>query len=98
MANPANDAPMGTATHGNYRWRCKISIVVLTHNRRLEVLRTLGHISRLHGRVSLIVVDNGSADGTSHAISSAFPDVAIVTLPRNIGAAARNAGVRRVTT
>jgi GT2 family glycosyltransferase len=102
MANLAIDATVDAATgsvpHGNDSWLQKISIVVLTHNRQLEVLRTLGRISRLRIKVPLIVVDNASEDGTPHAIARVFPDVTIVTLSRNIGAAARNAGVRRVAT
>lgn len=41
----------------------------------------------------VILVDNGSTDGTPDAVRAAFPRVRVVTLARNLGAAARNVGV-----
>jgi GT2 family glycosyltransferase len=39
------------------------------------------------------VVDNGSADGTAHAVREQFTEVVVLALPRNYGAPARNLGV-----
>jgi GT2 family glycosyltransferase len=74
----------------------RFAIVVLTWNRRAEVLRTLGHLEALGLGVPIAVVDNGSTDGTTAAIDERFPGVKCVRLPRNVGAAARNAGVEAV--
>lgn len=71
----------------------RISIVVLTHNRAAEVLRTLDRLRSLPERPALIVVDNASEDDTAAAITRSFPDVETIRLDRNIGAAARNAGI-----
>ncbi len=71
----------------------RISVVVLTCNRVAEVLRTLDRLSSLPERPALIVVDNASVDGTASAIAGAFPEACTIRLNRNIGAAARNAGI-----
>lgn len=75
-----------------------VSVVVATHNRRDAVLATLATLHALPERPPLIVVDNASTDGTAEAVEAAFPGVAVVRLPRNRGAAGRNAGVARAHT
>jgi GT2 family glycosyltransferase len=72
----------------------RISIVVLTHNRRGRVLATLQHLVALPEHCPILVVDNGSVDGSADAIATAFPDVEVLRLPANLGAAGRNAGVQ----
>src|SRR5581483_5401490 len=42
----------------------------------------------------IVVVDNGSTDGTAAAVRQRFPMVRCLRLARNRGAAARNAGVQ----
>jgi GT2 family glycosyltransferase len=76
----------------------KISVVVLTYNRSQQVLETLERLSALPERVHLIVVDNGSTDGTPEHIAGRFPNVALVTARTNLGAAGRNLGVASVST
>ena len=75
-----------------------VSIVVLTFNRCHEALRTLAQLACIDPGVPLIVVDNGSSDGTAQAIAERYPRATLVRLPANIGAAGRNAGVRACTT
>jgi len=75
-----------------------ISCVILTHNRVEELMQTLARVSALPERPSLVVVDNGSADGTPAMVRERFPAVRVIALPSNIGAAARNVGVREVQT
>ena len=70
----------------------RIGIVVLTHDRREEALRTLEYMPHRHD-IPIILVDNASSDGTVDAVRKRYPNVAVVPLQRNIGAAARNAGV-----
>jgi GT2 family glycosyltransferase len=73
----------------------RVSVVIATRDRRASLLRTLAH---LDGQAPLIVVDNGSSDGTVEAVRAAHPDVQVVQLPTNAGAVARTHGVRRATT
>ncbi|MEK7944931.1 glycosyltransferase [Pigmentiphaga sp. YJ18] len=72
----------------------RITVVVLTHDRRDEVLRTVGGLSALPDRIRLCVVDNGSCDGTVDALRAAFPDLHVIETGDNLGAAGRNLGVR----
>ena len=74
-----------------------LSIVILTWNRRDEVLDTLARTLPFASRAAaeVIVVDNGSTDGTADAIRAAYPQVQLVTLERNQGASGWNAGLER---
>jgi GT2 family glycosyltransferase len=76
----------------------RMTVVVATYNRRDEMLRTLERLTRLPERPHVIVVDNGSADGTADAVVKHFPDVGVIRLPNNIGAAARNHGIVKADT
>jgi GT2 family glycosyltransferase len=71
----------------------RFSVVVLTHNRRAELLRTLAQLESLEERPFVCVVDNASRDGTAQAITARHPGVHLVTLLQNAGAAGRNHGV-----
>ena len=68
----------------------RITVVVLTHNRREEVLRTVAQLHALPERPDVIVADNASTDGTADALAERFPRVRIVRCAKNLGAAARN--------
>ena len=70
--------------------KARITVVVLTHNRRREVLRTVEHLQSLPERVPVIVADNGSTDGTAAALAERFPSVRVVRCATNLGAAGRN--------
>ncbi len=76
----------------------RVTVVMITHNRRDEVLRTLGHMARLPERPAVIVVDNGSSDGTATAVAAAFPSATVLDAGGNLGAAGRTLGVRRAAT
>src|SRR5436305_1925720 len=75
-----------------------VSVVVITHGRCDEVVGTVERLRSLPGSPGIIVVDNASPDGTAATLRERFADVTVISLPRNIGAAARNEGVARVTT
>ena len=66
----------------------RVTVVVLTHNRRDELLRTLSRLHALPERPPVIVVDSASVDGTAEAVRHGFPDVDLVRVRRNVGAAA----------
>ncbi len=74
----------------------RVSVVMITWNRRAEVLHSLGHLTALPERPRIVVVDNGSEDGTATAVAERFPGVEVVQAGRNLGAAARTLGVRHV--
>jgi GT2 family glycosyltransferase len=76
----------------------RVSIVVLTYNRCDEVLRTVGALARLPDDAPIIVVDNGSRDGTVERLHAAYPTVQVIASPANLGAAARNLGVEAART
>ena len=71
----------------------RVTVVVATRNRRDRLFETLPE-----HRAPVVLVDNASTDGSPEAIGGAFPDVTVMRLDRNLGAAARNEGVRRATT
>jgi GT2 family glycosyltransferase len=76
----------------------RISVVVITHERREEVLQALARLRDLPERPHVVVVDNGSADGTADAVRRAHPEVELIASPHNLGAVGRNVGVGRVGT
>jgi N-acetylglucosaminyl-diphospho-decaprenol L-rhamnosyltransferase len=70
-----------------------VTVVVATRDRRAELLSSLRHHP-----LPVIVVDNGSRDGTPEAVEAAFPAAEVIRLPDNRGAAARNVGAERART
>jgi GT2 family glycosyltransferase len=70
----------------------RLGVVMITRNRP-EVITTLERLSEIPSQPPVVVVDNGSTDGTTDLITSRFPRVQLLRLPANRGAAARNAGV-----
>jgi GT2 family glycosyltransferase len=69
-----------------------LSIVIVAWNVRDLVLDCLESIREVKLGISyeVIVVDNGSADGTVAAVSENYPDTRVLALPRNIGFGAGN--------
>jgi GT2 family glycosyltransferase len=74
----------------------RVAVVMITYNRREEVLRSLAHLTCLAERPRVLLVDNGSTDGTAAVVAERFPQVEVVPAGGNLGAAARTLGVRRV--
>ena len=75
-----------------------MTVVVLTYNRANEVLRTVRLLLALPEKPPVIVVDNGSQDDTSALLTEVYPQISILRMDENIGAAARNAGVQEAET
>jgi GT2 family glycosyltransferase len=73
-----------------------VTVVIATRNRGTELLGTLARLRALPEWPPIVVVDNGSTDGTSELVRAAFPDVQVVGLQRNLGGAARTVGARLV--
>ncbi|WP_040776018.1 glycosyltransferase family 2 protein [Nocardia pneumoniae] len=76
----------------------RMTVVIITRNRREQLLETLAHMTALPDAAPIILVDNGSTDGTADAVTAAFPAVEVIRSPENLGAVARNIAVERVTT
>lgn len=76
----------------------RISVVVITHNRRDELDRTLRRLAELPEDPAVVVVDNASSDGTVDMVRAHHRDVALLPSTRNLGAVGRNLGVQLVST
>jgi GT2 family glycosyltransferase len=76
----------------------RVAVVVITHQRRDELLVALDRLLALPERPHVVVVDNGSTDGTADAVRTRFPQVELVPSPENLGAVGRNVGVARLDT
>lgn len=77
---------------------CPVTVVVATRNRREELVHTIRRLAASTDRPRVIVVDNASDDGSAAAARAALPGGLVVALPANLGAAARNVGLRLATT
>lgn len=82
-----------------------ITIVVPVHNRENLVTRTLDSIAAQDCRLSVVVVDNNSADGSRHVVEkwmeanrSESVDMVLLSETKPGAAAARNRGLKAVTT
>jgi GT2 family glycosyltransferase len=73
------------------------AVVVITRNRAAEVKRTLDHVVALDEADEIVVVDNGSDDGSARTIREHHPQVRLIESARNLGAVARNIGLAAVT-
>jgi GT2 family glycosyltransferase len=71
------------------RSRVAVSTIVVNHERRELLSICLGSLERalqaLDEETELIVVDNGSADGSADLVRERFPQVKVVELDRNEG-------------
>jgi GT2 family glycosyltransferase len=70
-----------------------VSVAILNYQRRDALRRALVAARCQRHPIEIIAVDNASTDGSAEMVREEFPDVHLVQLPRNIAAAARNAGV-----
>jgi GT2 family glycosyltransferase len=75
-----------------------VGVVVITWQRREEALTAVGRLLALPERPPVVLVDNGSTDGTADAVRARYPQVDVVALDENLGAIGRNIGVRRLDT
>jgi GT2 family glycosyltransferase len=77
------------------------SFVIVNYNRKDELLITLEKTRALIKdspvNYEIVVVDNGSTDGSAIAVSENFPEVVLIASPLNTGAPAWNDGFAKAT-
>jgi GT2 family glycosyltransferase len=71
----------------------RMTVVVMTRDRWSDLRHTLPRHA-----APVILVDNGSRDGTPELVRRHFPRIEVVELGRNHGSVARNIGVERART
>jgi GT2 family glycosyltransferase len=73
-----------------------VAVVVLTWNGEDDTLACLASLGRVeYDNLSVVVVDNGSADRTVLRVRTEFPEVAVLETGANLGfAAGNNVGIR----
>jgi hypothetical protein len=74
----------------------KVSIIILNWNGKDDTLECLGSLRGLeYGNYEVIVVDNGSTDGSQEAISRGYPNVKLIKNKENMGfCVGNNTGIR----
>jgi len=95
---PVDDSSMQTTPQLQKSQYPFVSMIILTWNQRdvtLECLDSLSALDYPHDRLQIIVVYNGSTDGTTEAIRRRFPVVSVIENSDNLGfAEGNNVGVR----
>src|SRR4051794_33085628 len=74
-----------------------VTVVMITRDRREDALRSVGQLGELPDAPPIVVVDNGSSDGTVAALSRR-PGVSVIAARENLGAAGRNLGAEQAHT
>lgn len=76
---------MGRSAH---RAQPRVAILILNWNGIRDTLETLESVQRLQcDNFEVVLVDNGSTDGSREAIVTAFPTVRLIASPTNLGVA-----------
>lgn len=76
----------------------EVSVIIVTWNQRELVSQAVASVRARHAAdaVEVVVVDNGSIDGTVAHLRARFPDIVLIELPENHGfGAAHNIGMAR---
>ncbi|MBN1178458.1 MAG: glycosyltransferase family 2 protein [Anaerolineae bacterium] len=75
----------------------RVAVIILNWNGLQDTLDCLGSLGSVdYPEYDVLVVDNGSGDGSPAAIRAGYPDVALWENPRNLGfTGGNNVGIRR---
>jgi GT2 family glycosyltransferase len=76
----------------------RVTVVIITRNRKAELLHTLERMTALPDQAPVVVVDNGSTDHTADAVVERFGQVTLLRSARNLGAVGRNLAVGSINT
>nr|WP_242677426.1 glycosyltransferase [Streptomonospora litoralis] len=76
----------------------RVGVVVITRDRRAELLHVLERLAALPESPPTVVVDNASTDGSAAAVAASFPGVALLRARANLGAVGRNLGAEALGT
>ena len=76
----------------------RIGVVIATRNRSEGLCRVLETLRELPENPQVVVVDNASTDESPRVLTERFPEVHMIRLEHNLGAAARNHGVLALDT
>lgn len=75
-----------------------VSIIILTWNRCPRLIKTIEEVKKNdYPNTEIIVIDNGSKDNTSDYIRNNYPELKLITLPRNFGIEGFNWGFVNAT-
>jgi GT2 family glycosyltransferase len=87
------DGSRGLKTHR--RESRLVSIIIVTHNRKNDLRDAITSVrAQTYQGIEIIVVDNGSTDGTMDLLRNEFQTITAIALPRNTGpCVARNVGI-----
>lgn len=81
-----------------HRAQPRVAILILNWNGIRDTLETLQSVQRLqYDNFEVVLVDNGSTDGSREAIVTAFPTVRLIAVSTNLGVAGgRNLGIEAI--
>lgn len=69
----------------------KVSVIILNWNGKDDTLECLGSFKKIgYTNYEIIVVDNGSSDGSEEVIKSQYPDIVLLQAGENLGYAGGN--------
>jgi GT2 family glycosyltransferase len=73
-----------------------LSILIVTWNRKTELARSISSaLAQTYAPKEIVVVDNGSSDGTAEMVRGTFPSIRLVQSKQNLGCpSGRNFGFR----
>ncbi|MCZ6657672.1 MAG: glycosyltransferase family 2 protein [Gammaproteobacteria bacterium] len=88
----------GNSACASWQSRHVVALIVLNHNRKQMLLECLRHAeASSYEALHIVMVDNGSTDGSVEAVESFHPKVRVVRNTVNVGVAGgRNTGIRWV--
>lgn len=76
----------------------KITLIIATRDDGAALMAAVERALALPERVPVIVLDNGSSDDSAHEVKARYPQVKLVRVPFDMGAAALNVGAERAET
>ena len=71
----------------------RLFIIILNWNGMTDLMECLQSVEKSTYKNEVIVVDNGSTDGSPAAVASEFPDVRLIQTGKNLGFGANNLGI-----